>query len=160
MSSTGIYPLGEGVLRWPPDGSDDPSTVAFQYAQAVGLMAEGNRWVRFDRAPIGRTVHLLATVVALRGPVLLEDASRGIVPSLPRLGETVELGRGTLFVCNAFEEARTGVGVVPEQVMTVDGDWLDRDRLYRVHNHIVRLGYVEDRPRAFRIPRQRVPLAA
>lgn len=152
--------LGEGVLRWPPDTADEPATVAFQYAQAVGLMAEGNQWIRFDRAPVGRTVRLLATVTALRGPVLPEDASRGIVPSLPRLGETVELGYGTLFVCNAFEGVRTGVGVIPEQVAAADDDWLDRDRLYRVHNHIVRLGYVEDEPRMFRIPRQRVPLAA
>ncbi|WP_026924974.1 hypothetical protein [Glycomyces arizonensis] len=154
-----FHTFGEGVLRWSADTAEDPAMVAFQHAQAVGLMAEGNRWVHFDRVPVGKTVRLLATVIALRGPVLAEDASRGIVPSMPWLGETVELGHGTLFACDAFDGARTGVGVVPEQAVAV-GDWLDRGRLYRTHNHIVRLGYVEDRRWHFRTLRQRDPLAA
>lgn len=153
-----VHQLGEGVLRWPLDGvaEEEVDGVPFVWAQSVGLMAEGNRWVDFTAAPIGTAVVLCATVTGLRGPVLREDERRQIATSRPYIGETVMLATGTLFSCDAFGGPATGVGVMPLQAQEAGADWLDRRLLYRAHNHVVALRAVEHRARSGKrcLPRQ------
>lgn len=148
--------LGTGVLRWPPDADpDDLGKVRSDLAQIVGLMDTGNRWVAFGSRFEGSQVVLLATVTALRGPVLRWDPVRRIGPRTPYLGETVQLGAGRLFRLDAFGEKATGIGVMPPDPAADSGDWLNRAGLYRAHNHIVELRAVKRRARATALEAQR-----
>jgi hypothetical protein len=143
-----VYKLGGGVLRWPPDdvAEDAVDPMPFLWEQSIGLMGEGNRWITFASAPIGSPVVLCATVTALRGPMLPEDPDRQICTTRPYVGETVTLATGALFTCDAFGGNATGIGAMPLGPLQGTADWIDRARLYRVHNHVVELRAIELRP--------------
>ena len=66
------------------------------------------------------------------------DIFRGISPSTPQIGDSIELGEGTLFV-SASPEGQW-VGLEPDELR--NSDWLDPEALYRVHDQTVVLSFV------------------
>lgn len=148
------YDLGEGVLSWPV------GEVPFVSENCVALIGEGNQWVRFTDVPVGQILRLTAVIRTIRGPVLEEDAERGIAPSIPFPDEQIVLGYGVLFTGEGHgpEHGPTAVGVLPVEDVLRANDWLDRFALFRAHNHIVCLR--AEIGRAPHIVRQRTPVNA
>jgi hypothetical protein len=102
-----------------------------------------NRVVAFDHAPVGTAGTLVAHVIANVNAYDWGDDPPEL--RLPKPGERVVLGSGTLFT-EMYGDAPV-VGVRPD-----DGradNWMDRNAISRCRNHLVRL--------AFEMPRDSVP---
>lgn len=87
---------------------------------------------------LGQTGTLLVIVQVTRPSTHIGDRTRGIVPRMPKVGEQIVLGSGTLFSegyppCSGSLQ----VGVRPTDGRTAD--WLSPQALYRAHEQTVRL---------------------
>ncbi|WP_335989855.1 hypothetical protein [Glycomyces sp. MUSA5-2] len=128
--------LGTGILTWPAAERD-----LGRYG-TVSLRPEADS---FDLARFtlgdwdGMYVRLHATVTALRWPVMPTDPLLGVGPRAPEVGRTYPLGAGALFVLDRTEAPGYAVGTVPTGPVPRPTRWLDVQRLYDLHNHIVSL---------------------
>lgn len=107
---------------------------------------DGRRTVSWNGAPAGVHGTLVATVIALDNPPgpdddpCLQDEDDRY--RLPRPGERIELGTGTLFTEDDWPGG-PHIGVRP-----ADGrkeDWMDKAALFRCGGHLIRLTF-ETRP--------------
>lgn len=122
--------LGKGVLNW-----FRTERICDRYG-AVHL--EGpDGYADFDGIPEGTTGTIMAEILETRPSGHIGDLFRGIGPSEPETGETVELGTGTLFTY--LEEGIPVVGVKPDDGR--EEDWMNPRALYRCHNQTVRLEF-------------------
>lgn len=86
----------------------------------------------------GSRVSLRAEVVEARDSGHIGDIFRGLYPTKPDIGETHDLGTGTLRVSpSGFDESPIVFGLEPDDGR--DTDWFDPRILYRLHDQTVRL---------------------
>ena len=127
-----MHELGTGVFDW-----ERGERVSDRYG-LVELFQTPGKLVKLNR--IDQRLHgkLVAIVREVRRSSHIGDLFHGVKPTVPEIGERIELGIGTIF----FEDE--SVGVMPD-----DGRetlWLNIRALYRAHSHIVTL-YFEESPR-------------
>lgn len=131
--------LGEGRLTWPAGERRSD-----RYG-CVALMLDGDSetepsgFVSMDKAPVGRSGRLVATVQETRDSTHIGDLFRGFSPGGAVVGDDIALGTGEL-----FREQRGDmptVGVRPDDGR--DSDWLDPLALYKCHEQTVRLRFEE-----------------
>jgi hypothetical protein len=134
-----------------PENADE-RLIANEMNESAGAADE---YADFADAPAGKIGTLVAEVVEARESYHIGDLFHGFGPAKPEVGERVELGRGRLFVEEAFKEAgltRLMVGLEPvEAARSYRGRalgtfefWLDPERLYRCHAQTVRLYFAEE----------------
>lgn len=88
----------------------------------------------------GKRVRLVAKVVENRGSGHMGDRFLNLFPSKPDVGESIEIGIGTLFTGVGFN-GNPAIGLKPS-----DGRedlWLDPRKLYRLHDQTVEI-FVEE----------------
>ena len=143
-----VHVIGEGIFGW-----SRGERVGDRYG-AVGLWECIKKTDDAWGAEFGDEVKLDVTgILTLRGKlrvVILEtreshhigDMFHGLGPSTPKVGETIELGIGTLFI--EFDDCEGGgrVGVRPDEKRP--HFWMNPQNLYRAHDQTVRLEFVED----------------
>jgi len=129
--------LGKGFFNWPSAErrSDRYGTVWLLNEEDEETVLPMNRELSGKKGKL--IVHILRT----RQSSHIGDLFRGIFPQMPRLGEDIELGEGTLF----FEECKWGfsVGLKPDDER--GNDWLDPKKLYRCHDQFVELYFEQER---------------
>ncbi len=104
-------------------------------AEAASAARRTDRVVAFDHAPLGAAGTLVAHVIALT-----DDYDWGVgAPELrlPKPGERVVLGSGTLFT-EEYMGAPV-IGVRPDDGR--EEDWMDRCAISRCKDHLVRLEF-------------------
>ena len=123
--------------------TDDRYAATAAAASGAAASRPDNRGVAFDHAPLGTAGTLVAHVIAnVNGYDWGDDPPE---LRLPKPGERVVLGSGTLFT-ETYGDAPV-VGVRPD-----DGradNWMDRNAISRCRNHLVRL--------EFEMPKDSVP---
>jgi hypothetical protein len=90
---------------------------------------------------LGKRVHVACTVVKTRPSGHIGDLTHKLKPSTPDVGESVDLGVGTLGFEDAGYDGLTSVLLKPE-----DGRkafWIDPRKFYRLHDQTVDLFIVE-----------------
>lgn len=86
----------------------------------------------------GSRINLRAEVIEARDSGHIGDIFRGIYPSKPEVGQTFDLGTGTLIVApSGVEESPVTFGLRPDDGR--ETDWFDPRILYRLHDQTVRL---------------------
>ena len=88
---------------------------------------------------------LIAKVLESRQTSHCGDIARGIIPSRPERGETIELGEGTVFINSCSDKrfpkaeqcAISTIGIIPDDGR--ETDWLNPEALYRLHEQTVAL---------------------
>lgn len=145
-----VVDLGHGELSWPrfERQTDRYGTVLLRTGP------DGEDYVPFDSAPVGARGQLVAVVLETRRPVHCGDLARGLMPSIPAVGEVITLGSGTLFTeTNPDTGLPSSVGLTPDDGR--EEDWLDPRSLYRCHSQTVRLELHTDRHAEYRRPATR-----
>jgi len=132
--------IGKGVLSWPKSErvSDRYGTVMLM-KDGMDSYATQEGPVSLINTPSGKNVRLFATVIENRQSTHIGDILRGLYPSTPDVGETIDLGIGEIF----YEQFRsyTLVGLKPNDDR--ESDWLNPVALYRAHEQTVEL-YCEE----------------
>ena len=123
--------LGTGTLNW-----FRHERICDRYG-AVHLESERGKYADYADIPVGAKGTIIAHILETRPSGHIGDLFRGIGPSDPEAGETVELGTGTLFT--EMEDGIPVIGVEPDDGR--DTDWMDPRALYRCHNQTVRLEF-------------------
>jgi hypothetical protein len=106
-------------------------------AAAASAASRTDRVVAFDHAPLGAPGTLVAHVIALTDDY--DWSLGGLYPEmrLPKPGERVVLGSGTLFT-EEYGEAPV-IGVRPDDGR--ETEWMDRNAISRCRDHLVRLAF-------------------
>jgi hypothetical protein len=126
--------LGEGVLNW-----SRYERIGDRYG-AIHLASQpwGEDYVTWESAPAGQKGTLVARIIETRPSGHAGDWARGIGPSIPKPGDEIELGVGTLFA-EVSDYGTPTIGVKPGDGRAAD--WMDPRALYRCHNQTVRLEF-------------------
>jgi hypothetical protein len=127
-----MHELGTGVLDW-----EREERISDRYG-LVELFLRPGELVKLNRVTEQLHGKLFAIVREVRESHHIGDLFHGVGPTVPEVGERVELGTGAIF----FED--DAVGLVPDDYRTTL--WLDIRGLYRLHNQTVTL-YFEESPR-------------
>jgi hypothetical protein len=127
-----MHELGTGVLDW-----EREERISDRYG-IVELFHEPGVLVALT--PVTEQLHgkLIAIVREVRQSSHIGDLFHDVKPSVPEIGERVELGTGAIF----FEDG--GVGLIPDDRRP--RLWLDIHALYRVHRQTVTLYFDESPP--------------
>lgn len=127
-----MHELGTGVLDW-----ESEERISDRYG-LVELFLRLRELLKLN--PVTEKLHgkLIAIVREIRELHHIGDLFHGVRPTIPEVGERVELGTGAIF----FEE--DAVGLMPDDRRATL--WLDIRALYRLHNQTVTL-YFEESPR-------------
>lgn len=123
--------LARGVLNW-----SSIERISDRYG-TINLDKECAQVRNF----VGTRGRLIVKVAGVRPVVHIGDMLRGLNSSVPELGDVYELGHGELFVeeYNSSGMTVTNIGVRPEDER--EFDWLDPNKLYKVHNQFVSLWF-------------------
>ncbi len=123
--------LGTGILNW-----NKSERVSDRYG-AVFLDTD----LHADAITplLGKKGKLICEVLETRASNHIGDLSRGISPSTPKVGDTIELGEGILFTEGSLNNLV--VGLKPEDERATD--WLNPHKLYNVHAQTVNLFFEE-----------------
>ena len=126
-----MHELGTGVLDW-----ERGERISDRYG-LVELFRGPGSLVELNQVTVRLHGKLIAIVREVREPSHIGDFFHGVKPSIPEVGERVELGIGAIF----FEAG--AVGLMPDDHRSTL--WLDIRALYRVHRQTVTL-YFEESP--------------
>lgn len=131
--------IAQGILNW--DGVERRSN---RYGRIVvgdfnfNSDAKVTPFVDRDRLTVfeAEKVRLVCRVVEARESGHIGDLALDIVPTMPMVGEEIELGVGRLRVCtSSWDDALTALELAPD-----DGRaelWIDPRLLYRLHDQTV-----------------------
>lgn len=125
--------LAEGRLTWPPE---ERTLGRFG---SVSLYQGQNRFSEFTAVPAWPMARMWVSVLDVYPAVLPPDPHRRLEPTVPEVGEEIELGMGHLFLPDLGLRGPIAVGLAPLAEYWRPDAWLSPTALYRAHNHHVRL---------------------
>lgn len=134
--------IGEGRLTWAK-----PERITDRYG-SIYLIPEGHDSLTPEPSPslvlnkqvepfLGEWGSLVAVVTQARQSTHIGDLFRGIFPTIPEVGEIIELGSGWLFAEQLDWVPGICVGLEPNDGR--DTDWLNPHKLYHAHEQSVKL---------------------
>lgn len=127
-----MHELGTGMLDW-----EREERISDRYG-LVELFLRPGELVKLNRVTEQLHGKLVAIVREARVSHHIGDLFHDVRPTIPEVGERVELGTGAIF----FED--DAVGLVPDDHRGTL--WLNIRALYRLHNQTVTL-YFEESPK-------------
>ena len=130
-----------GILSWPAveRRSDRYGMIGLSSANYHGTATSSVELNLHELAKwTGFKVHIIARVIEARESGHVGDLFRQIFPSIPKVGEVVDLGSGFLIVGGQQEDMRV-FGLRPEDGRKTD--WFDPKKLYRLHDQTVELEF-------------------
>lgn len=124
-----MHEIGTGVLDW-----EREERISDRYG-LLELFLRPGELVTLNR--IAQPLHgkLFAVVREVRRSSHIGDLFHGVKPSMPEVGDRIQLGTGTIF----FEDE--AVGLMPDDGRSTL--WMNIHALYRVHNQTVTLYFEE-----------------
>lgn len=140
--------LGTGRLGWrgTERRCDRYGTIAFMNDEAIPRHTALGKPISTNKEKIKIPRYngfgkLIAIVKKTREPIHIGDFFHGFSPEMPKVGEIIELGEGTIFYDT--DEFGDMVGLIPKDGrMTF---WLNPPALYRCHNQTVELIFEKDK---------------
>jgi len=137
--------IAHGLLSWPRKEriSDRYGVVAFWPDDVEGKLVHKDSKVFLDEILRlkGKKGSLVAIVLEARKSKHIGDMFRGLSPSTPDVGEEILLGKGTLY--HEAPDSENGEAHCVGLSQKRDHDWLNPKSLYRVHEQIVDLYFIE-----------------